>query len=322
MDRQYATYAAEQAAKLLEVDSPTGFTDRAADWVLQAFRDLGFSARMTGKGGVLIDLGGRNADDALLLEAHADTLGAMVAEVKSTGRLRITPLGGLNANNAETENVRVYTRDGKVLEGTCQLCNASIHVNGEYASTNRTFDTVEVVLDDQADSAEEAAALGVQVGDVVCLEPRTRITRTGYIKSRFLDDKLSVGILLGLAKYLADGGVTPERRVYIHVTVYEEVGHGGSASVPEGVTEVISVATGCVGDGRQGASGVHLRQGFRRPLLLPGGGQADRGGQGGGRRLRRGCVSPVRQRRGGDLKRRLRRPARPHRPRRVRLPRL
>ena len=126
MDRQYATYAAEQAAKLLEVDSPTGFTDRAADWVLQAFRDLGFSARMTGKGGVLIDLGGRNADDALLLEAHADTLGAMVAEVKSTGRLRITPLGGLNANNAETENVRVYTRDGKVLEGTCQLCNASI----------------------------------------------------------------------------------------------------------------------------------------------------------------------------------------------------
>ena len=251
MDRQYATYAAEQAAKLLEVDSPTGFTDRAADWVLQAFRDLGFSARMTGKGGVLIDLGGRNADDALLLEAHADTLGAMVAEVKSTGRLRITPLGGLNANNAETENVRVYTRDGKVLEGTCQLCNASIHVNGEYDSTNRTFDTVEIVLDDQADSAEEAAALGVQVGDVVCLEPRTRITRTGYIKSRFLDDKLSVGILLGLAKYLADGGVTPERRVYIHVTVYEEVGHGGSASVPEGVTEVISVDMGCVGDGLQ-----------------------------------------------------------------------
>lgn len=86
---------------------------------------------------------------------------------------------------------------------------------------------------------------------MVCLEPRTRITRTGYIKSRFLDDKLSVGILLGLAKYLADGGVTPERRVYIHVTVYEEVGHGGSASVPEGVTEVISVDMGCVGNGLQ-----------------------------------------------------------------------
>ncbi len=44
----------------LGVDSPTGFTDRAAAWVLEAFRGLGFEARLTTKGGVLIDLGGQN----------------------------------------------------------------------------------------------------------------------------------------------------------------------------------------------------------------------------------------------------------------------
>lgn len=249
MDIQYATYAAQQAAALLGIDSPSGFTDRAAAWVLEAFRNLGFEAKQTTKGGVLIDLGGRNAEDALLLEAHTDTLGAMVAEIKGSGRLRLTPLGGMEANNAEAENVRVYTRDGKVLEGTCQLCNASVHVNGEYSGTKRSFDTVEVVLDEQADSEEETTALGVQVGDIVCFEPRTRITQTGYIKSRFLDDKLSVGILLGLAKYLRDQNIVPERRVYVHVTVYEEVGHGGAASVPAGVTEAISVDMGCVGNG-------------------------------------------------------------------------
>lgn len=249
MDQQYATYAAQQAAALLGVDSPSGFTDQAAAWVLEAFQNLGFEAQKTTKGGVLIDLGGRNAEDALLLEAHTDTLGAMVAEIKGSGRLRLTPLGGMEANNAEAENVRVYTRDGKVLEGTCQLCNASVHVNGEYSGTKRSFDTVEVVLDEQADSEAETTALGVQVGDIVCFEPRTRITQTGYIKSRFLDDKLSVGILLGLAKYLRDQNIVPERRVYVHVTVYEEVGHGGSASVPAGVTEAISVDMGCVGNG-------------------------------------------------------------------------
>lgn len=249
MDQQYATYAAQQAAALLGVDSPSGFTDQAAAWVLEAFQNLGFEAQKTTKGGVLIDLGGRNAEDALLLEAHTDTLGAMVAEIKGSGRLRLTPLGGMEANNAEAENVRVYTRDGKVLEGTCQLCNASVHVNGEYSGTKRSFDTVEVVLDEQADSEAETTALGVQVGDIVCFDPRTRITQTGYIKSRFLDDKLSVGILLGLAKYLRDQNIVPERRVYVHVTVYEEVGHGGSASVPAGVTEAISVDMGCVGNG-------------------------------------------------------------------------
>lgn len=249
MDRQYAVYAAQQAADLLAIDSPTGFTAQAAQWVMEAFSGLGYQAHLTGKGGVLIDLGGENDEDALLLEAHTDTLGAMVAEVKANGRLRMTNLGGMNPNNAEAENVRVYTREGRVLEGTCQLCNASVHVNGDYSTAKRTFDSIEIVLDEQADSAEETRALGVETGDIVCFEPRTRITANGYIKSRFLDDKLSVGILLGLAKFLKDNGITPQRRVYAHVTVYEEVGHGGSASVPVGVTEAISVDMGCVGEG-------------------------------------------------------------------------
>ena len=230
MERTYAEYAAHQAVELLAIDSPTGFTRQAAEWVLNAFRSLGYEARTTVKGGVLIDLGGSDENDGLLLEAHADTLGGMVAEIKGNGRLRLTALGGMRPENGEAENVRVYTRSGRVIEGTFQLCNASVHVNGEYANAKRSYDTCEV-------------------GDIVCFEPRTRITGSGYIKSRFLDDKLSVGILLGLAKFMKDKDLTPRRRVYAHVTVYEEVGHGGSASVPQGVTEAISVDMGCVGDG-------------------------------------------------------------------------
>lgn len=201
MERTYAEYAARQAMELLAIDSPTGFTARAADWVQRAFEELGYTARRTAKGGVLVDLGGRG--------------------------------------------------DGLLLEGTFQLCNASVHVNGQYGDTKRTFDSCEVVLDEDVKSAEETRTLGVEVGDVVCFEPRTRLTASGYIKSRFLDDKLSVGILLGLAKYLKDTGTVPQRHVYLHVTVYEEVGHGGAANVPQGVTEAISVDMGCVGEGLQ-----------------------------------------------------------------------
>ncbi len=251
MERMYAEYAWEKAAAVLAIDSPTGFTAKAADWVRNAFAELGFPACITTKGGVLVDLGGEDEADALLLEAHVDTLGAMVAAVKGNGRLRLTGLGGLSPNNAETENVWVYTRGGKVLDGTVQLCNASIHVNYAYSDTKRSFDTVEVVLDENVQSAEDARRLGVEVGDVVCLEPRTRRTASGYLKSRFLDDKLSVGILLGFAKYLADSGIVPKRKIWVHITVYEEVGHGGSASVPRGVTEAISVDMGCVGEGLQ-----------------------------------------------------------------------
>ena len=249
LTKNYADLSWEYARELLAIDSPSGFTGKAALWVKNAFESLGFSAHITTKGGVIADLGGEDENNALLLAAHTDTLGGMVAQVKGNGRLKITPLGGMNANNAEAENVRVYTRCGKVVEGTLQLCNASVHVNGEYSNTKRSFDAMEIVLDEDVSSAKDTQALGIQVGDIVCFDPRTRRTESGYLKSRFLDDKLSVGILLGFAKYLKDNAIVPKRKLYVHVTVYEEVGHGGSASLPQGVTEAISVDMGCVGDG-------------------------------------------------------------------------
>ena len=249
ISKDYADYAWEATAKLLAIDSPSGYTEQAAKWVCASFQFLGFNAVLTTKGGVLVDLGGENSDDALLLEAHTDTLGGMVSQIKGTGCLKITSLGGMNANNAEAENVRIHTRDGRVYEGTCQLHDPSIHVNSSYNDTKRSWDNVEIVLDEDVRSAEDVRRLGIEVGDIVCFDPRTRRTASGYLKSRFLDDKLSVGILLGLAKYLKDQGITPSRRVYAHITVYEEVGHGGSGSVPQGVTEAISVDMGCVGDG-------------------------------------------------------------------------
>jgi len=245
----YADYAWEQAAAVLAIDSPAGFTGKAAAWVKDAFVNLGFDARITNKGGVLVDLGGENKEDGLLLEAHVDTLGGMVAQIKGNGRLKLTKIGGMRAENGEAENARIYTRDGRIYEGTLQLCNASVHVNADYKTAKRDFDTTEIVLDEDVKSAEDVRKLGIEVGDFVCFEPRTRRTASGYLKSRFLDDKLSVGVLLGFAKYLADHQITPKRRTYVHVTVYEEVGHGGAASVPAGVTEAISVDMGCVGDG-------------------------------------------------------------------------
>ena len=248
---EYGSFIVEETKNLLAIDSPSGMTKKAAEHVMTRFEALGYAPQMTRKDGVLVCLGGVDKENGLLLEAHMDTLGGMVCQIKANGRLKITPIGGLRAENVETENCRVVTKFDGVIEGTAQLINASTHVNEKYADTQRTFDTIEIVLDEPVESADDVKKLGIRTGDYVCFEPRTRVTKSGYIKSRFLDDKLSVGILLGFAKYLHDEGKTPARRVYAHVTVYEEVGHGGSASVPAGVTEAISGDMGCVGAGLQ-----------------------------------------------------------------------
>ncbi len=248
--KNYVDFAVDKTVELLAIDSPSGYTDRAAEWVRSEFASLGFDAKITEKGGVLVTLSeGDKPEDGLLLEAHTDTLGAMVAEVKGDGRLRLTNLGGLLPVNTECENARVYTREGRVVEGTFQLVNPAAHVNPSYVDTSRSYDTMELVLDELVSSAEEARGLGIEVGDIVAFDPRTRVTSSGYIKSRFLDDKLSCGILLGFAKYLSDKGIKLSRPTYVHITVYEEVGHGGCAPVPACVTEAISVDMGCVGPG-------------------------------------------------------------------------
>ena len=184
-----------------------------------------------------------------MLMAHVDTLGGMISTIKPNGRITITPIGGLRAENCEAENCRIYSRFSGVYSGTLQLCNASIQVNGSYGEKLRTFETTEVVLDEPVKSADDVRALGIEVGDFVCFDPRTVITESGYIKSRFLDDKLSAAMLLALAKEIKDNNRTLKRKVYLHFTVYEEVGHGASASVPNDAEELISVDMGCVGDG-------------------------------------------------------------------------
>lgn len=138
-------YILDELKKIMAIDSPSGFTRKAADYIMQQLREFGFEPELTRKGCVLCCLGGEGSP--VVFSAHIDTLGGMVSEVKSNGRLKLTRIGGMNANNAECENARVYTRDGKVFEGCFQMNNPSVHVNGEYDSQKRSYDNMELVLD-------------------------------------------------------------------------------------------------------------------------------------------------------------------------------
>lgn len=247
--REYTDYAVECALEFLAIPSPSGYTEKAADWIVKTFSELGYEPERTRKGGVLVSLSGPEPSEAVMLQAHIDTLGGMIAEIKDTGRLRLTPVGSLNAYNTETENCTIVTRKSGTYEGTYQLTDASTHVNAVYSDTKRTFDTMEVVIDEEVANKQDVLALGISVGDFVCFEPRSRVTASGYIKSRFLDDKLSVGILIAYAKYLKDRGKPPAKPTVLYFTAFEEVGHGASSNVGPNIAEILCVDMGCVGEG-------------------------------------------------------------------------
>lgn len=240
-------YIIDKLTKLTAIDSPSGFTGEVTKYTMEQFKELGFEPYLTKKGCVVCDLGGEG--NPLILSAHIDTLGGMVAEIKENGRLRISNIGGLNANNCETENCRICTRSGNTFEGTLQMNNPSVHVNGEYSKQGRTFDDMEIVIDEDVKEKKDTEALGISNGDFVCFDPRTTVTESGYIKSRFLDDKLSVAILFGIAKDIREKKLRLNRKVYAFITVYEEVGHGACGALPADAEEIISVDMGCIGEG-------------------------------------------------------------------------
>ncbi|MBR6569483.1 MAG: M42 family metallopeptidase [Clostridia bacterium] len=239
-------FAVEQTMQLLAIDSPTGYTKNVTDYLIHTLEGMGFSPVRNRKGSVCCTLGGEGRP--LALAAHVDTLGLMVRTIKGNGRLMFTRVGGPSYQAVETENVTVVTRDGRRYSGVVQLHNASTHVNHDMDGEKRSDSTLEVLLDENVSTREEVEALGISAGDFICLDPRARVSESGYIRGRFLDDKLSAGMLLALAKGVADKAITLARKTTIFFSVYEEVGHGASTGLPADTEELLVVDMGCVGD--------------------------------------------------------------------------
>lgn len=239
-------YMLEQLKALSAIPSPTGMTDQASEYVIKELTRLGFKPERLPKGTVICELGGEG--HPLLLSAHVDTLGAMVRSIKSNGALRYSRIGGFNDNAIENENVLIHTFSGKTYTGTVQSIHASRHVYGDRTAEARSDELLQVVVDEMTASKEETEALGIAPGDFISFDPRTQITESGYIKSRFLDDKAASAILLAIAKSVASGELTPCRKVSVAFTVYEEVGHGASFLYNRDIEDMLAVDMGCIGD--------------------------------------------------------------------------
>jgi putative aminopeptidase FrvX len=239
---------------LLNTPSPTGYHEEAMQFVWGAIQPLnlaGLTMARNRKGALIITLPGASSDAPRATSAHVDTLGAMVREVKANGRLLLTQLGGYAWQAVEGENVTVrMLSSGNKVRGTIQTITPSVHTSTEAREGKRDAERMEVRLDVRTGSKEETRALGIDVGDLIFLDPRVEITDTGFIKSRHLDDKAGVAVLYGVLLALRELNVLPAQRTTFFFGDYEEVGHGAAAGIPADVHEslVIDMAASTTGE--------------------------------------------------------------------------
>ncbi len=247
-----AEYLTKTLVDLLNTPSPTGDTEYAISFVQQELEYMGVPTQITTKGALIATIKGLRSDRPRALTAHVDTLGAIVAQVKSSGRLRLSPIGGLMWPTVESEGVSIATRSGRQVRGSLVLTNGAGHVNKEAGTQPRNPDTMEIRLDERTRSAEESRLLGIEVGDFVYFDPRVEQNPSGFIRSRFLDDKACVAAALAAIKALNDSQITPAQDTTLLISNFEEVGHGGIDSLPTGLHELLVLDMACIGEGLQG----------------------------------------------------------------------
>lgn len=239
-------YTLEFLEEIINISSPSGDTKEVMDRVEREFKELGLNWKKTKKGASYAVLEGENTKESILLTAHVDTLGAMVKEIKSNGRLKMSKIGGYSWGAVEGENVNIKTTEGKIFTGTILPEESSVHIFDNINDFKKTDDSMEIRIDEKTTSPEETRELGIEVGDFVSFFPRFILTENGYIKSRHIDDKACVAVLLSVCKYFLEKNIKPKYTTYFYVADYEEIGHG-LYFIPENIKEIVAVDIGTVG---------------------------------------------------------------------------
>ncbi|AQS04433.1 M42 family metallopeptidase [Clostridium beijerinckii] len=240
-------YVLDVAKEILEFDSPTGFCFEIIDKIRDIVRELGYSFETTNKGCGIITIKGKSDEKILGLSAHVDTLGAMVRSITSDGKIKFTLLGGPIVPTLDSEYCTIRTREGKKYTGTFLSTSPAAHVFEDSSSKIRDPKNMEIRIDEEVHSKSDVQKLGICAGDFIFIDPKTTITESGFIKSRFIDDKGSVSCLMGLLELFCREKVVPKYTTKILISTYEEVGHGASY-IPSDIVEMIAVDMGCIGD--------------------------------------------------------------------------
>lgn len=239
-------YVLDTAKEILTFNSPTGFCFDIIDLIGKKAKTFGYDFETTRKGCGIITVAGQSSEQVIGLSAHVDTLGAMVRSITSSGTLKFTLLGGPIVPTLDSEYCEIRTREGKIYTGTFLSTSPSVHVYEDATSKKRETDNMEIRIDEVVKSKEDVEALGICAGDFIFIDPKTTITESDFIKSRFIDDKGSVSCLMGLLELMSREKITPKYTTKVFISVYEEVGHG-SSYIPADITEMLAVDMGCIG---------------------------------------------------------------------------
>lgn len=245
-------YLRDQLAALLRIPSPTGYTDTVVRYVVGELERLGLSSDLTRRGAIRACLKGQEPAGARAVVSHVDTLGAQVKALKANGRLSLVSIGTWSSRFAEGARATVFTERG-TYRGTILPLKASGHTFADEIDTQPvSWDQVELRIDAFASNDAHLRRLGIEVGDIVAIDPQPEFLDNGFIVSRHLDNKAGVAVMLAAIKALKEVAPPPVD-VWWLFTISEEVGHGAASVLIPDIASMVAVDNGTTAPGQNSA---------------------------------------------------------------------
>lgn len=243
-------YLLGMLTRLLKTPSPTGFTDNVVRLVSAELDQLGLSVELTRRGAIRAIRHGQDSRGARAVVSHLDTLGAQVKALKDNGRLQIVPIGHWSSRFAEGTRCTVFSEKGS-YRGTILPLKASGHTfNKEIDTQPVSWDQVELRVDAYANGKTGLAKLGIEIGDIVAIDPGTEVLENGYIVSRHLDNKAGVAIMLAAIKALQQEDANTPVDIHFLFSIAEEVGVGASSILLPQVASMVAIDNGTTAPGQ------------------------------------------------------------------------
>ena len=243
-------YLKARLADLLNTPSPTGYTDEAVWLLCRELEGLGLTYELTRRGAIRARLPGKDPKPARAMVAHVDTLGAQVKSVKDNGRLELVPIGHWSSRFAEGARATVFS-EGGMYRGTILPLKASGHTFNEEVDTQPVnWRQVELRIDAVTHNARDTRGLGVEIGDIVAIDPQPEFMDSGFIVSRHLDDKAGVATMLAALECMVREERTPTVDTWWLFTIAEEVGHGASSVLVPDVASMVTIDNGTTAPGQ------------------------------------------------------------------------
>lgn len=218
--------------------SPVGFECELGGqkvWVNQ-MKNFSDNIQIDNYGSAFAQLGNKDSDYKVVIEAHADEISYLVNFIDKSGYIRVVRNGGSDVQIAPSMRVNIWGDKGPV---SGVFGHPAIHIS----ERKKEVDLSSIFIDVGAKNRKEVAEMGIKVGSVITFKDEFMELGKNYYTGRALDNRIGGFMIAEVARLISESGKQLPYKLYVVNAVQEEIGLRGAQMIAQNLKPNVAIVT-------------------------------------------------------------------------------